>query len=95
MNVIETNNLIKIYQQGDIEVKALNDVSINFQQGEFTAIVGPSGSGKTTIKNTFLLLSPTDINTPNSFFLSNTAISIVLIIPKERAIKIIPLKNIT
>jgi putative ABC transport system ATP-binding protein len=51
MNVIETSNLIKIYQQGDIEVKALNDVSINFQQGEFTAIVGPSGSGKTTFLN--------------------------------------------
>ena len=51
MNLIETNNLIKIYQQGDIEVKALNDVSINFQQGEFTAIVGPSGSGKTTFLN--------------------------------------------
>ena len=51
MNVIETNNLIKIYQQGDIEVKALNDVSINFQQGEFTAIVCPSGSGKTTFLN--------------------------------------------
>ena len=51
MNVIETNNLIKIYKQGDIEVKALNDVSINFQQGEFTAIVGPSGSGKTTFLN--------------------------------------------
>lgn len=51
MNVIETNNLIKIYQQGDIEVKALNDVSINFKQGEFTAIVGPSGSGKTTFLN--------------------------------------------
>ena len=51
MNVIETNNLIKIYQQGDIEVKALNDLSINFQQGEFTAIVGPSGSGKTTFLN--------------------------------------------
>ena len=51
MNVVETNNLIKIYQQGDIEVKALNDVSINFQQGEFTAIVGPSGSGKTTFLN--------------------------------------------
>ena len=51
MNVIETNNLIKIYHQGDIEVKALNDVSINFQQGEFTAIVGPSGSGKTTFLN--------------------------------------------
>ena len=51
MNVIETNNLIKIYQQGDIEVKALNNVSINFQKGEFTAIVGPSGSGKTTFLN--------------------------------------------
>ena len=51
MNVIETNNLFKIYQQGEIEVKALNDVSINFKQGEFTAIVGPSGSGKTTFLN--------------------------------------------
>jgi len=51
MNVIETNNLFKIYQQGEIEVRALNDVSINFKQGEFTAIVGPSGSGKTTFLN--------------------------------------------
>ena len=61
MNVIETNNLIKIYKQGDIEVKALNDVSINFQQGEFTAIVGPSGSGKTTFLN-----SIGGLDTPNS-----------------------------
>jgi putative ABC transport system ATP-binding protein len=61
MNVIETNNLIKIYQQGDIEVKALNDVSINFQRGEFTAIVGPSGSGKTTFLN-----SIGGLDTPNS-----------------------------
>ena len=61
MNVIETKNLIKIYQQGDIEVKALNDVSINFQQGEFTAIVGPSGSGKTTFLN-----SIGGLDTPNS-----------------------------
>ncbi len=51
MNVIETNKLFKIYHQGDIEVRALNDVSINFKQGEFTAIVGPSGSGKTTFLN--------------------------------------------
>ena len=61
MNVIETNNLIKIYQQGDMEVKALNDVSINFQEGEFTAIVGPSGSGKTTFLN-----SIGGLDTPNS-----------------------------
>ena len=51
MNVIETNKLFKIYEQGEIEVRALNDVSINFKQGEFTAIVGPSGSGKTTFLN--------------------------------------------
>ena len=51
MNVIETNNLVKTYRQGDLEVKALNDVSIHFEQGEFTAIVGPSGSGKTTFLN--------------------------------------------
>lgn len=51
MNVIQTENLNKIYHQGEIEVKALNDVSINFEKGEFTAVVGPSGSGKTTFLN--------------------------------------------
>ena len=51
MNVIETNKLAKTYQQGEVQVNALNDVSINFKQGEFTAIVGPSGSGKTTFLN--------------------------------------------
>ena len=51
MNVIETNKLAKTYQQGEVQVNALNDISINFEQGEFTAIVGPSGSGKTTFLN--------------------------------------------
>ncbi len=49
--VIKTNNLSKIYHQGEIEVNALNNVSCEFQKGEFTAIVGPSGSGKTTFLN--------------------------------------------
>ena len=49
--VIKTQNLSKIYKQGEIEVKALNDVTCDFNQGEFTAIVGPSGSGKTTFLN--------------------------------------------
>ncbi len=49
--VIKTNELSKIYNQGEIEVKALNNVSCEFQKGEFTAIVGPSGSGKTTFLN--------------------------------------------
>jgi putative ABC transport system ATP-binding protein len=72
MNVIETNNLIKIYQQGDVEVKALNDVSINFQQGEFTAIVGPSGSGKTTFLNS---IGGLDTPTSGKVVISNTDIT--------------------
>ncbi len=72
MNVIETNNLIKIYKQGDIEVKALNDVSINFQQGEFTAIVGPSGSGKTTFLNS---IGGLDTPTSGKVVINNTDIT--------------------
>ena len=72
MNVIETKNLIKIYQQGDIEVKALNDVSINFQQGEFTAIVGPSGSGKTTFLNS---IGGLDTPTSGKVVINNTDIT--------------------
>lgn len=72
MNVIETNNLIKIYQQGDVEVKALNDVSINFQQGEFTAIVGPSGSGKTTFLNS---IGGLDTPTSGKVVINNTDIT--------------------
>ncbi len=51
MAVITTKEITKIYRQGDIEVHALNGVSIQFEKGEFTAIVGPSGSGKTTLLN--------------------------------------------
>lgn len=41
----------KVYQSGDIEVKALDNVSFTLQEGEFAAIVGPSGSGKSTLMN--------------------------------------------
>ena len=51
MNVIQTKNISKLYKQADIEIRALDNVSTNFKQGEFTAIVGPSGSGKTTFLN--------------------------------------------
>ena len=72
MNVIETKQLFKIYEQGDIEVKALNDVSIDFAQGEFTAIVGPSGSGKTTFLNA---IGGLDTPTSGNVVINNTDIT--------------------
>ena len=49
--MIETKKLSKTYNPGKFEVKAVNNVSSLFKEGEFTSVVGPSGSGKTTFLN--------------------------------------------
>ena len=49
MTILETRDLKKYYGAGDTQVKALDGVDLNIQQGEFVAIVGTSGSGKSTL----------------------------------------------
>ena len=49
MTLIEVKNLNKIYGSGEAEVKALKNINLNIEQGEFVAIVGQSGSGKITL----------------------------------------------
>lgn len=51
MKVIEIKDLYKIYNSTEVKVKAVNGVTIDFEEGEFAAVVGPSGSGKTTFLN--------------------------------------------
>lgn len=61
--IIEGKNLVKVYQMGDFEVRALDGASIQVKEGEFVAIMGPSGSGKTTLMNVLgCLMIPTSGN---------------------------------
>jgi putative ABC transport system ATP-binding protein len=64
MSLIELENVTKAYRVGTQDVFALNGVSVNFEQGEVTAIMGHSGSGKSTMMN---LLGCLDVPTSGTY----------------------------
>jgi len=61
--MIRVENLHKTYQMGEVEVRALDGVSLTVEQGEYVAIVGTSGSGKSTLMHILGLLDVPDAGT--------------------------------
>ena len=70
--VVRLSHVSKIYGSGDTQVSALNNVSVDFYSGEFTAIMGPSGSGKSTMMH---ILAGLDSLTSGTVFIENTDIT--------------------
>lgn len=70
--LIELQEIKKIYQMGDQEVKALNGVSLSIQKNEYVAIMGPSGSGKSTMMN---VLGCLDTPTSGAYILNGKNVS--------------------
>lgn len=72
MELIRFEEISKIYQVGDVIVKALDNVSFTINEGEFVVIVGASGAGKSTLLN---ILGGMDSPTSGSFYVANKNIS--------------------
>ena len=70
--LIVFRHIYKIYQTGDTEVRAADDVSFTVRKGEFVAIVGQSGSGKSTCMN---IIGALDVPTSGEYFLDGIDVS--------------------
>ena len=71
-SIVRLQGVSKIYGSGDAQVRALDDVSVGFGAGEFTAIMGPSGSGKSTMMH---ILAGLDAPTAGHVFVEDTDIT--------------------
>ena len=70
--MIEIENITKVYQMGETEVRALNGVSLKIDEGEWAAITGPSGSGKSTL---MAILGCLDSPTSGTYRLDGTDVA--------------------
>jgi putative ABC transport system ATP-binding protein len=72
LDMIQISHLSKIYKTGEVETKALDDVSFEIAQGEFVAIMGPSGSGKSTLMH---MIGALDSPTAGDYVLDGEKVS--------------------
>lgn len=67
-DIVRLESVSKIYQQGNLEVRAVDNVSLEIDTGDFCALCGPSGSGKTTVLN---MIGGLDVPTSGKVWLEN------------------------